>query len=393
MTTFSMLKDYMPLRNEIKLFEFEKSTLNLVIAAVCGFFLLSYLYGIVNFLMYHHSAYNVTRDYPWGLLMVMYEFFVGLAMGLGMLGASILFFNLTPLRFLARRTILFGLLSLISGFSVFLFEIGHPITMVIYVALSGNFTSTLFWLGVFYPLFMLFSVLTFLGIGSKYEKAFALGLFVFALCSIMTAGSIFGFLNSTAFANGIYYPIQFVLSSIAMGILFLFLIAGVQNKSEKASSALILLGKFLGAITALLLIMSISRYLVGVYGGLPERVEPISYIYSSSRYILWELFFALLLPLIVLVVSKNYVKWLTLISVPALIGYFVSRYNLVDGLQLYPKLTLKTGEYQAVKTLITHYVPSMTEIALSLGGLGVAIMCYYIAEKVFNLDATEGSQQ
>lgn len=391
MTTCSMIKDCLSLKSEIKLFEFEKSTLNLLIAAICGFFLLSYLYGIVNFLMYHHSAYNVTRDYPWGLLMVMYEFFVGLAMGLGMLGASILFFNLTSLRFLAKRAILFGLLSLVSGFSVFLFEIGHPITMVIYVALSGNFTSTLFWLGVFYPLFMFFSVLTFLGMGRKYEKLFALGTLVFALCSIMTAGSIFGFLNSTAFANGIYYPIQFVLSSIAMGILFLFLLLGVQGKSDNTSSALILLGKILGGITALLLIMSISRYLVGIYGELPERVEPIKYIYGTSRYMVWELFFALLLPLIILVLSKNYVRWLSFISVPALIGYFVSRYNLVDGLQLYPKLTLKTGEYQAVKTLITHYMPSITEIALSLGGLGVAIMCYYLAEKVFDLDVSKSA--
>ena len=379
------LKEYISLKNEIKLFEFEKNTLNLAIFALCGFFLASYLYGIVNFLMYHHAAYNVTRTYPWGLLMVMYEFFVGLAMGLGILGASILVFNVEPLRFLAKRIILFGFLSLISGFSVFLFEIGHPITMVIYVALSGNVTSTLFWLGVFYPLYMVFSVLTFVNIGRNYEKMFAIGTLIFALCSIMTAGSIFGFLNSTAYANGIYYPIQFVLSGIAMGILFMFLILGIQGKLE-ASTGFNIMINALGIITALLALMSVSRYLVGIYGSLPERVEPITYIYTSSRYLVWELLLGLIVPFIVVTLFKNREKWLAFVAVPALIGYFFSRYNLVDGLQLYPKLTLKTGEYQAVKTLLTQYTPSLTEIALSIGGLGVAILCYYVAEKVFNLD-------
>jgi molybdopterin-containing oxidoreductase family membrane subunit len=377
-------KSYLPLKSEINLFNVEKNPITLVIMAFTALFLAMYLYGIINFFMHGHDAYNVTRQFPWGLLMVMYEFFVGLAMGLGILGASIVAFDIKPLRFLAKRALLFGLLSLFAGFSVFLFEIGHPVRMVIYVAISGNLSSTLFWLGVFYPLFMLFSVLAFVNVGRKNEKIMATLALVFAICSIMTAGSIFGFLNSTPFANGIYYPIQFLLSSVAMGIFLLLLWYGI-NKTGKTQDFDVMI-KLLGVIISILLLMSISRFLVGVYGNLPERALPIAYIYSSSNFLIWELFFGLVAPLLIILFASNKKQWLYIAAVPALVGYFFSRYNLIEGLQLYPKLMEKTREYQEAVTMITSYIPSLVEISLSIGGIGVAIVLYYVSNRVLELD-------
>lgn len=378
------LKNYLPLRSEINLFGVEKNPITLLIMALTVLFLAMYAYGIVNFFMHGHEGYNVTRQFPWGLLMVMYEFFVGLAMGLGIVGAGIIAFDIKPMRFLAKRALLFGLLSLFAGFSVFLFEIGHPIRMVIYVAISGNMESTLFWLGVFYPLFMLFSVLSFVNIGKKHEKLMAAMALLFAICSIMTAGSIFGFLNSTPFANGIYYPIQFLLSSVAMGMFFLLLWYGINKNIEKMNTELII--KLLGTVVGILLIMSISRYLVGIYSAMPARAEPVAYIYGSTNYLVWELFFAMVLPLLIIFFASNKAKWLSLAAIPALVGYFFSRYNLVEGLQLYPKLMQKTREYQEAAAMITGYVPSFTEVALSLGGIGVAIVLYYVSNRVLELD-------
>jgi len=49
---------------------------------------------------------------------------------------------------------------------------------------------------------------------------------------------------------------------------------------------------------------------------------------------------------------------------------------------------MKTREYQLPPEWI-HYFPSSTEIFISLGGLGIVFLLYYVGTKLFNLDADE----
>jgi len=42
-------------------------------------------------------------------------------------------------------------------------------------------------------------------------------------------------------------------------------------------------------------------------------------------------------------------------------------------------------EYQVPPTFI-EYMPSFAEIGVSIGGIGVCFVMYYLAEKLFNLD-------
>ena len=62
------------------------------------------------------------------------------------------------------------------------------------------------------------------------------------------------------------------------------------------------------------------------------------------------------------------------------------RYNLVHDTQLKPLQMMKTREYQLPPEWI-HYFPSSTEIFISLGGLGIVLLLYYVGTKLFNLDA------
>ena len=142
------LNDYLPLKENISL-GFEKTPITIAIAGVTIALILFYLYGVANFFAHGHHAYNVTREHPWGFLVASYEFFVAVAMGSIVTAASGIFFEIEVIKPLIKRLLVFGLLSLFAGFTAFLFEVGHPVTMVIYTALSGNITSALFWLGVF----------------------------------------------------------------------------------------------------------------------------------------------------------------------------------------------------------------------------------------------------
>jgi molybdopterin-containing oxidoreductase family membrane subunit len=68
-----------------------------------------------------------------------------------------------------------------------------------------------------------------------------------------------------------------------------------------------------------------------------------------------------------------------------MVGIFFMRYNLVHDTLVYPMQTLKVREYQLPPGMVSYF-PSATEFAIGFGGIGIALMMYYVASKVFKLD-------
>jgi molybdopterin-containing oxidoreductase family membrane subunit len=381
------INDYIPLKENIS-FNFKKTPVTLALAGITIGLILFYLYGVANFFAHGHHAYNVTREHPWGFLVASYEFFVAVAMGSIVVAASGIFFDIQVIQPLKKRLLIFGLLSLFAGFTAFLFEVGHPVTMVIYTALSGNVTSALFWLGVFYPAFMLFTVLTFISYSKNIgpTKLFALFAIIFANSSVLTAGSIFGLLNTRPFSAGIFYQIEFMATAILGGIFLLTLIT-VIFKRDDFIEAVLALKKVSIALLSLLLIMYIVRYLTGIYGSVPGKVEAIEYIYTSSNFLIFELGLGIILPLFVVAFgSAKKIGLFCIASFFGLVGVMFSRINVIEGVQVVPLQTMKIKEYQEVPSLITSYAPSMTELGIGLGAIGVFILFMFVAERVLELD-------
>ena len=65
-----------------KLFFFEKTPLNVVMAVTTVALLAAFMAGAVAYILHGHHVYNVTRQHPWGLLIAMYVFFVVSSTGL-----------------------------------------------------------------------------------------------------------------------------------------------------------------------------------------------------------------------------------------------------------------------------------------------------------------------
>ena len=122
-----------------------------------------------------------------------------------------------------------------------------------------------------------------------------------------------------------------------------------------------------------------------MYGGMPNRAEVAHHILGSASF--WtEVILAMVIPL--LVVLKDFGRspvMMFWVSMSGMVGIFFMRYNLVHDTQLKPLQMMKTHEYQLAPEWI-HYFPSTTEIMISLGGLGLCIMLYYIGTRAFNLD-------
>ena len=381
-----MIKNYLPLKEDIN-FKFKPSALNLFLALVSTTLFVAYMYGVAGFLEHGHHAFGTTRHHPWGFLVAAYEFFVAISMGTIAIASAAIFFDIKVLNPLVKRMLIFGLLSLISGFSVFLLEIGHPITMVIYTALSGHPTSALFWLGVFYPLTMLFTFLTFLVYAKgKNSKIFAMLALIFANSSILTAGSIFGNINNSPFVSGIFYQIEFLASGMLGGIFLFTIIAKFFEQGHDFDKGVVLLKKVSISLLSLLLIMYLVKYITAVYGSMPGKIEVVEYILNQPRFYLYEVGFGIVIPLLIAVFgSREKIGAFCMASLFGLVGLMVARVNVVDAAELVPKQLMQTHVYQLQPTIIT-YTPTAVELSIGLGAIGIFMFLMFVSEKILKLD-------
>ena len=372
---------------------FNKTPLNLLVAVITIILVGSFLAGAVYFLLHGHHAFNVTRQHPWGLLIAMYVFFVVSSTGLCIISSIGHVFGIKEFQQIGKRAIAGAIITILSGFAVIALEIGHPITMLIYNVLTPGLTSAIWWMGTLYGIYLFFIMLEFffltVKIDHKWSKIFGIGGLLAGLAAHSNLGAVFGFLISRPTANGVFYPVYFILSAMITGCYLIYLIYGFKyrnNYPETLKPMLLKLNKILGMLLGILIFFEAWKILTALYGTMPERAETIMYAVTSPNFIVGELLLGMLIPFFIILVSNGQaIKPMVYASLTGMVGIFFMRYDLVHDTQLMPLQTLKIREYQLPPTFI-EYFPSFAEIGVSIGGIGVCLVMYYLADKLFNLD-------
>ena len=376
------------------LLNFEKTPGNLLVAAMTVLFLVLFVVGVGNYLIHGHHAYGVTREHPWGLLIAVYIFFVVSSTGMCIVGSLGDVFGFKNFEAISKRAIFTSIVTILGGFAVIAFEIGHPVRMMIYNVLSPGLTSAIWWMGTLYGLYLTFMIIEFVFLlkhDMKKAKIFGLIGLLVGLAAHSNLGSVFGFLNARPISNGVFYPTYFILTAFITGIFIAYILMGFRYKltfPEEIKKMLEGFAKIQGLLISILIFFVTWKLLTDIYGGMPNRSEVAVHILGSWTF--WaEVILAMILPL--LVILKDYGKSPVLMfwaSLSGMVGIFFMRYNLVHDTQLKPLQMMKTREYQLPPEWV-HYFPSTTEIFISLGGLGIVLLLYYVGTKVFNLDADE----
>lgn len=375
-----------------ELFTFEKSFSNIIMALLTLSLVALFIAGAFIYFMEGHHAYNVYKQHPWGLIIGMYVFFVVSSTGLCIMSSFGHVFGFKEFEIIGRRAILGAIITISTGFIVIALEIGHPVTMIIYNVLTPNFTSAIWWMGTLYGLYLCFIIFEFIFLvrnDHKWSKFFGLGGLLVGIAAHSNLGAVFGFLIARPIANGVFFPIYFILSAMITGSYLLFLMYGFRYKMNfplEVKVMLTKLAKILGLLLAILMFFEIWRMFTTIYGGMPERSVAAWHILTSPNFLIGEVLLGMLIPFLVILISKGKnIKAMVWASVLGMIGIFFMRYDLVHDTQLMPLQTLKTKEYQLAPSFI-EYMPSFAEIAVSIGGIGVCLVMYYLAEKFFNLD-------
>jgi len=373
---------------------FEKTPGNLLVAVMTVIFLILFVVGVGTYLIHGHHAYGVTRQHPWGLLIAVYIFFVVSSTGMCIVGSLGDVFGFKNFEAISKRAIFTSIVTILGGFAVIAFEIGHPVTMMIYNVLSPGLTSAIWWMGTLYGLYLTFMIIEFVFLlkgDMKKAKIFGLTGLLVGLAAHSNLGSVFGFLNARPISNGVFYPTYFILTAFITGIFIAYILMGYRYKlnfPEEIKKMLEGLAKIQGLLISILIFFVAWKLLTDVYGGMPNRAEVAEHIFGSWTF--WaEVILAMVIPL--LVILKDYGRSPVLMfwaSLSGMVGIFFMRYNLVHDTQLKPLQMMKTREYQLPPEWV-HYFPSTTEIFISLGGLGIVMLLYYMGTKLFNLDADE----
>jgi len=371
---------------------FKKTPLNVLLATTVLVLLGMFVIGVITYLIHGHHAYNVTREHPWGLLIAVYIFFVVSSTGFCIVGSLGDVFGFKRFEMISKRAIFGSIVTIMAGFAVIAFEIGHPVRMMIYNVVSPGLTSAIWWMGTLYGLYLTFMIIEFyflLNNDMKRAKTFGLIGLLVGLAAHSNLGGVFGFLNSRTISNGVFYPTYFILTAFITGIYLSFIIMGFRYKlnfDQKTKDLLEGLAKIQGLLISILIFFEIWKMLTAVYGGMPNRADVALHILSTPPF--WmEVILGMVIPL--LVILKDFGKspvamfWASLVG---MVGIFFMRYDLVHDTQLKPLQMMKIHEYQVAPEWV-HYFPSATEIMISLGGLGLCILLYYVGTRAFNLDS------
>ncbi len=375
-----------------ELLGFEKSPRNMLVAVITLAFIAMFVIGVAIYLVHGHHAYNVTREHPWGLLIAVYIFFVVSSTGMCIVGSLGDVFGFKDYEAISKRAIFTSIVTILAGFAVIAFEIGHPVRMMIYNVLSPGLTSAIWWMGTLYGLYLTFMIIEFIFLlrgDMKMAKYFGLTGLLVGLAAHSNLGSVFGFLNARPISNGVFYPTYFILTAFITGIFIAFILMGFRYKlvfPDEIKKMLEGLAKIQGLLISILIFFVAWKMLTDIYGGMPNRAEVAVHILGSWTF--WaEVILAMAIPL--LIILKDFGRSPVLLfwaSLSGMVGIFFMRYNLVHDTQLKPLQMMKTREYMLAPEWV-HYFPSATEIMISLGGLGLCIAMYYAGTKFFNLDA------
>ncbi|MEA3373996.1 MAG: NrfD/PsrC family molybdoenzyme membrane anchor subunit [Campylobacterota bacterium] len=370
---------------------FEKTPRNMLLAVMILAFLAMFVVGVATYLSHGHHAYGVTREHPWGLLIAVYIFFVVSSTGLCIVGSLGDVFGFKDYMQISKRAIFGSIVTILAGFAVIAFEIGHPVTMLIYNVLSPGLTSAIWWMGTLYGIYLTFMIIEFVFLlknDMKWARYFGLSGLLVGLAAHSNLGSVFGFLNARPISNGVFYPTYFILTAFITGIYLAFIMYGFRYHlkfNESATKMLTNLAKIQGLLISILIFFVTWKMLTDIYGGMPNRAEVGMHILGSWTF--WaEVILAMVIPLIIILkdMGKNVIGMFWA-SMSGMVGIMFMRYNLVHDTQLKPLQMMKKTEYQLAPEWI-EYMPSSAEIMISLGGVGLCLLMYYVGTKVFNLD-------
>lgn len=342
----------------------------------------------------HEHAYNVSREVPWGILISTYVFFVVSCSGLCLVSSLGHVFGVKQFESVSKRAILLAIITMLVGFATIAMEIPHPFRMVIWVILSPNLQSPIWWMGALYGGYLVILCIEFFALMNKrHNLAHTLGLigFLMAMAASSNLGGVFGLLEARPFWYGAFLPVYLILTALVSGGALLALIVYFNQRvrglgfDAEMRSFMANLGKLQALFIGLLAFFMVWRVIAGLYGRPLEGYDAMMALINgplSIPFWLGEVVAGLAIPLFLLLrASGRTPGGVALAGGASIVGMFFMRYDMVIAGQLVPmRIDVAEGFNRWV-----WYVPSIAEITIVVGAIAACLLIYTLAERHLDL--------
>ncbi|RUM87654.1 MAG: polysulfide reductase [Thermodesulfatator sp.] len=337
--------------------------------------------GIRSFLVGHGEAYGVSREIPWGILISTYVFWAGLSCGLSVTSAVGHLLHNRPLGAIGARSVFLAIATIFAGFLAIGLELENPWRLPIWVALSPNLRSNIWWMGTLYTVYVILLLLEFtLMTLGKHKASARTGLLagLSDIAAFSNLGAVFALLAAHPFWYGTYIPTFFIPSALMNGaaaIIFFTWLAYRLSEREmepEVVQGLQVAGKIYGftiAICIFFLGWKIAASIAGKPYGSWEAIMALLKGPLAFNFWVFEVCLGLVIPLLVIIgVRARDINAMAYVGGLSLIAAFVMRYDQVVAGQLVPHYA-----HMHIYGLpqYYHYAPSLCEWLIVIGSLGL----------------------
>lgn len=362
----------------------------------CLFFVL-FIIGVISgiysiFIAGSRHSYGASREIPLAMLIATYTFFVITSTGLCLVSSIGHIFGVRDFMPIAKRAVLLSAITILSGFLVIGLELENPFRLAIYMFVSPNFSSNIWWMGVLYAFELIFLAIEFIFIMiDNHKVSAAAGLFAlfFGIAAISNLGGVFAMLQGREYWYGPYLPIFFIASALMMGcasIIFFTVIAyRIEEKSldDAMASSLAAVGKLTMIMLAVVMFFTIWKMVTMTVGGTETILVIDALVKGPFAFNFWilEVGLGMIVPFALLMGSGGRRIGIMFIAAALMIfSFFFARLDMVvvgEIVPLYWDLGVK--EYSVLNT----YTPRWREILVVLGGIGFCGIAFMFGEKIF----------
>lgn len=374
-----------------------EETGNGYLALLAGLGLLIALGAFGFFSMEHagHWISGMSNQVIWGTPHVFAVFLIVAASGALNVASIGTVFGRHTYQPLGRLSGLVAIALLVGGLAVLVLDLGRPDRLIVAMTYY-NFKSIFAWNVILYTGFMgIVGVYLWFMMDrsmNKYYPVAGFAAFIWRLMLTTGTGAIFGFLVSRDAYDSALYPPMFIIFSFAYGlaIFMLILIASYKGSGRPMGDVIVQrLRSLLGVFVAASLYFVVAYYLTGLYHtkqhGVSLFVLMDGGIYTQVFW-LGQIIIGYLIPLALIyhpATAKN-MNAIIAAAIMVIIGGLSQMYVTIIGGQAYP-LNIFPG-YEVSSSFydsgVASYAPSIYEIALGLGGVGIALTAVAIGVKI-----------
>lgn len=331
------------------------------------------------------AATGLSDAMPWGIWKII-NMVAGVALATGgfMLAAIVYIFNLEKYRPVLKPAILVAFLGYGSSVFALFLDIGLPYR-IWHPLIFWNDHSFLFEVAMCVMFYFTITIIELAPIIlEKYNFTKIISILHKATIPIVITGITLSSMHHTSLGSlflvmpfrlhPLWYtmllPVHFFLSAIGAGIMSIILICIIYSKlyDQKISLSILTgLAKISAAILAIAFIVKLSDL---------AYHNKLSYIFNGaweSYLFQLEMFLAMIIPVIIVLIPKarNSIKGLTIASLSGILGLVLNRTNV--------------GIFGILRTSTESYIPTLTEIALSLGVIAAAALVFLFITENFSV--------